>query len=102
MLLTEIEDQVEILAAEALDPFEIEDFNVTFTGVDAPVLIEFRDTDVSSQMLQALSEAFKTKNINFGTEERDDGYCETCSAPYTATVIRIEDWKLPRHDLAIT
>ena len=49
----------------------------------------FRYEEVGMQDLDVISEIFGTKLINIGSEERDDGYCETCSSPYSATIIRV-------------
>lgn len=57
------------------------------------IALSFRDHDVSFEDLEWLSKTFNTKNINVGTENRDDGYCETCSSPYSVNVIYIKDWK---------
>ena len=53
--------------------------------------IVFKYTDVTFALLQKISKAFGTTNINFGSETRDDGYCDTCSSPYSATIVRVED-----------
>lgn len=51
----------------------------------------FRERDLTFEDLLALSNAFGTTNINVGTENRDDGYCETCSNPYSLTVVYIKN-----------
>ncbi len=46
---------------------------------------------VDFDLLLKLSKLFQTKKINLGSESRDDGYCETCSNPYSVVVIRINE-----------
>lgn len=52
--------------------------------------IEFRYHETSFDDLSKISEAFGTKNINLGTEERSEGYCETCHYSYTVNIVRVE------------
>jgi hypothetical protein len=47
-------------------------------------------SDVDFAKLARLSRLFKTKDINFGSETRSGGYCETCSYTYGVVVIRID------------
>lgn len=54
-------------------------FNVTFD----------KDTPVNFDTLSTVSEALGTRDINFGSEERSGGYCDTCAYSYTVTVVRI-------------
>ncbi len=54
--------------------------------------IVVREHDTSFDDLQAVSNAFGTKNINMGSERRDDGYCDTCSYPYSVNVIRVDGY----------
>lgn len=51
---------------------------------------ELRYHETTFSDLEKLSIAFGTKDINLGTERRDDGYCETCSYSYTVNTIRVE------------
>lgn len=56
---------------------------------ETSVTATFRDNDLSYEQLLVLSEAFGTRKINVGSETRDDGYCETCSSPYSVCVVKI-------------
>lgn len=53
--------------------------------------VEFRDHEVTFDDLMKLSETFGTKKINFGTETRNDGFCDTCSYSYSVCVVRVDD-----------
>lgn len=57
--------------------------------------VEFREHDLSFDDLRQISEAFGTKNINIGHETRDDGFCDTCSSPYSVTTIAVLFEKTP-------
>lgn len=52
--------------------------------------IEFRYHDTSFEDLEKISKAFGTKNINMGTEERSEGYCETCHYSYTVNIVQVD------------
>jgi hypothetical protein len=41
-----------------------------------------------------ISELFDTKNINFGSETRHGGYCETCAYTYTVKTLTVSDYSL--------
>ena len=59
-------------------------------GESAFVLV-IRDHDLSFDTLQQISDVFGTKNINVGSDTRDDGYCETCSSPYSVSMVYVND-----------
>lgn len=48
-------------------------------------------SEVSFDRLTKLSELFQTKNINFGSETRQGGYCETCAYTYSVCKIFVAD-----------
>lgn len=55
------------------------------------VEIEISGDEVTFDNLSKMSELFQTKNINFGSETRHGGYCETCAYTYSVTMIYIND-----------
>lgn len=57
---------------------------------DHSVKIEY-DGSLNYGMLDKLSELFETKNINFGTETRHAGGCESCDFTYNVVVLDIKN-----------
>ncbi len=55
--------------------------------------VRAEETLFSFEKLSSLAADLGTNLINIGSEERDDGYCETCSAPYNVVVLTIR-WKV--------
>lgn len=53
--------------------------------------ITFRYHDVTFDDLQKLADEFGTKKINFGSETRQGGYCDTCAYSYSVNVVRVEE-----------
>jgi len=50
-----------------------------------------RSKDIDFDVLAKLSELFKTKLVNLGSETRDAGFCETCSYSYSVITVRIDN-----------
>lgn len=53
--------------------------------------IEFEDRNTSFADMEEISKVFGTRNINFKSESREGGYCETCSYSYTVNIVTVAD-----------
>lgn len=51
----------------------------------------YSDNDLSFDILNKISRDLGTKNINFTSYQGDDGYCNTCSDPYTGVNLTISN-----------
>ena len=72
--------------------FPGEDVRPTVEQFKRPYLkVEFRYHDTSFDDMMKLSNEFGTTNINFETEDREGGYCETCRYSYTVNSIIVKD-----------
>lgn len=78
-----------ILTSKLKDLFDTDDVSVRSDKTSVEVEFTYRDT--SFEDLLKLSEYFGTKNINFGSEVRRGGYCETCHYSYTVNIVTIRD-----------
>ena len=56
---------------------------------DAGLDLVLRYNDLTFDQLAKIADFFGTKSINLGTESRDDGFCDTCSSPYSVQIIRV-------------
>lgn len=68
--------------------------NSTYVFTDkahATITLELREAEFTFANLVLLSEMFGTRDINMSSEQRDDGYCETCSSPYSVQIVRISN-----------
>lgn len=54
-------------------------------------VIELHYHETSFSDLQGISEEFKTKDINLGSEMRNGGYCETCSY-YIVNLVTVKNY----------
>jgi hypothetical protein len=54
-------------------------------------VICFEEHETSFDDLVKISEAFGTKVINFKSETREGGYCETCSYSYSVNLVSVDD-----------
>ena len=59
---------------------------------DKNFTIVFGD-DIEFKTMLIISELFDTKNINFGSETRSGGYCDTCGGKHITT-LTIKNYKL--------
>lgn len=75
--------------------------NIGFNELTICITDSYTDEWTELKYLLRLTKILGTEDISFKSERRDDGYCESCSSPYSALLIRVRGitkWEMPTEE----